>query len=66
MLTVSNVMLMSGSLCWFVLVKTCCNGGGAVVAFVTVLCGILFVMYGSSVLSRVFGITERSDRDGSV
>ena len=32
-----------------------------VVAFDAVLCGMLFVIYGSSVFSGVFAITERSE-----
>ena len=31
------------------------------VAFEAMLCGMLFVMYGSSVFSSVFAITERSE-----
>ena len=31
------------------------------VAFDAMLCGMLFVMYGSSVFSSVFAITERSE-----
>ena len=31
------------------------------VAFESILCGMLFVMYGSSVFSSVFAITERSE-----
>ena len=31
------------------------------VAFKAMLCGMLFVMYGSSVFSNVFAITERSE-----
>ena len=77
MLTVSNVLLMSNAtvivrtgglfwlkpvamvlfmLCsaelveWFLL-KPCC----------VEMCGMLFVMYGSSVFSSVFAITERSE-----
>ena len=30
-------------------------------AFEAMLCGVLFVMYGSSVLSNVFAIAERSE-----
>ena len=77
MLTVSNALLMStatvivrsGSLLWlkpvamvlfmlcsavlaeWLLLKPCC----------VEMCGMLFVMYGSSVLSSVFAITERSE-----
>ena len=77
MLTVSNVLLMSsatvmvrsGGLFWlmpvamvwfmlcsavlveWLLLKPCC----------VEMCGMLFVMYGSSVLSSVFSITERSE-----
>ena len=77
MLTVSNALLMSSAtvivrsgglfwlkpvamvlfmLCSAVLVewlffKPCC----------VEMCGMLFVMYGSSVFSRVFAITERSE-----
>ena len=72
MLTVSNVLLMccatvivrSGGLFWlkpvvmvcsavlveWLLLKPCCVD----------MCGMLFVMYGSSVFSSVFAITERS------
>ena len=77
MLTVSNALLMSsatvivrsGGLFWlkpvaivlfmlcsavlleWLLLKPCC----------VEMCGMLFVMYGSSVFSRVFAITERSE-----
>ena len=77
MLTVSNVLLMSsatvivrsGVLFWlkpvaivlfmlcsvvlveWLLLKPCC----------VEMCGMLFVMYGSSVFSSVFAITERSE-----
>ena len=81
MLTVSNALLMSsatvvvrsGGLFWlkpvtmvlfmlcsavlveWLLLKPCC----------VEMCGMLFVMYGSSVFSSVFAITERSEM-GSV
>ena len=77
MLTVSNALLMSsdtvivsyGGLLWlkpvamvlfmlcsavlveWLLLKPCC----------VEMCGMLFVMYGSSVFSSVFAITERSE-----
>ena len=77
MLTVSNTLLMSsatvivrsGGLFWlkhvamvlfmlcsavlveWLLLKPCC----------VEMCGMLFVMYGSSVFSSVFAITERSE-----
>ena len=77
MLTVSNDLLMcsatvivrSGCLCWLIyvamvlfilcsavlvewfLLKPCCVD----------MCGMLFVMYGRSVFSSVFAITERSE-----
>ena len=74
MLTVSNASLMStatvivrsGGLCWlkpvamvlcsdvlveWLFLKPCC----------VEMCGMLFVMYGSSVFSSVFAITERSE-----
>ena len=79
MLTVSNALLMSsatvivrsGGLFWlkpvamvlfmlcsdvlveWLLLKPCC----------VKMCGMLFVMYGSSVFSSVFAITERSGMD---
>ena len=77
MLTVSNALLMSsatvivrsGGLCWlnpvvmvlfmlcsavlveWLLLNPCC----------VEMCGMLFVMYGSSVFSSAFAITERSE-----
>ena len=45
-------MLCSAVLVEWLLLKPCC----------VEMCGILFVMYGSSVFSSVFAITERSER----
>ena len=45
------VVLCSAVLVEWLLLKTCC----------VEICGILFVMYGSSVFSSVFSITERSE-----
>ena len=44
-------MLCSAVLVKWLLLKPCC----------VEMCGMLFVVYGSSVFSRVFGITERSE-----
>ena len=54
---------------WFVLVESCCDGVVYVMLVEWLLlkpccvemCGMLFVMYGSSVFSCVFAITERSE-----
>ena len=68
-LTVSNALLTSsatvivrsGDLFWLkpvamVLIMLC-----SAVLVEAMLCGMVFVMYGSSVFSSVFAITERSD-----
>ena len=44
-------MLCSAALVEWLLLKPCC----------VEMCGMLFVMYGSSVFSSVFAITERSE-----
>ena len=44
-------MLCSAVLVEWLLLKPCCMN----------ICGMLFVMYGSSVFSSVFAITERSE-----
>ena len=44
-------MLCSAVLVEWLLLKPCC----------VEMCGVLFVMYGSSVFSSVFAITERSE-----
>ena len=46
-------MLYSAVLVWWLLLKPCCVE--------MEICGMLFVMYGSSVFSSVFSITERSE-----
>ena len=44
-------MLCSAALVEWLLLKPCC----------VEMCGMLFVMYGSSIFSSVFAITERSE-----
>ena len=46
-------MLCSAGLVQWLLLKPCC----------VKMCGMMFVMYGSSVFSTVFAITERSEMD---
>ena len=45
--------MCSSVVVWWLLLNPCC----------VEMCGILFVMYGSSVFSGVFAITERSEID---
>ena len=62
-------MICDCAFCWFVLVKACYDGvvyvvgvGWLILKFCFVeIYGLLFVMCGSSVLSMVFTITERSE-----
>ena len=55
---------------WFVLVEACCDGvlcSAMLVEWLHLkpccveMCGMLFVMYGSSFFSSIFAITERSE-----
>ena len=74
MLTVSNALLMSTATAGvrsggLFLVKACCDGVLYVVLVKWLLlnpcwvemCGILFLMYGSSIVSSVFAINEGSE-----
>ena len=64
----ATVILRSGGLFWLkhvamVLLMLCFKEWLLLKLFCVKMCGILFVMYGSSVFSSVFAITERSEMD---